>query len=160
MRALAVLLLSCLVPSLAAAAPCDLVTKVEVQRILRGPAVPVPADQLGEQTAPYCLWSSAGRAVEAKLEIWSQDELPVLDLKDARAYFDKLKAQAVQEGPLTHLPGVGDAAFQTGFKIKASPGQSGRIVVLKGESLLLFEFDNVMSAEAADFARAAVSRFR
>ena len=98
-----------LAAALSGAGPCALATTAEVEALLGAAAVDVPASEMGEETAPGCLWATAGRASEVKLTIWSQDELPVLDMPDAAAYFAKLHAEAVSSGRVMPLGGVGRA---------------------------------------------------
>ena len=130
--------------------PCDVVTKGEVEKLLRGRAVDVPASQMGEETAPSCLWATAGRHTEMKLSIWSKDELPVVSMPDAASYFAKLKAE---EKGAVDLP-IGDRAFAS-----APDGDIyGRIVVVKGERLFTFEYARVNAREAQKFASRVMAR--
>ncbi len=138
--------------------PCALATTVEVETVLRAVAVDVPASEMGEETAPYCLWATAGRASEVKLAIWSQEELPVLDMPDAAAYFAKLHAEAVAGGRVMPLGGLGERAFVSDLYPKTSGTADGSIVVLKDERVMVFDFVNVTSREAQAFAANAVGR--
>ena len=131
--------------------PCDVVTKGEVEKLLRGRAVDVPASEMGEETAPSCLWATAGRHTEMKLSIWSKDELPVVSMPDAASYFAKLKAE--EEGAVD-LPKVGDSAFAS----VPNGGVYGRIVVVKGERLFTFEYARVNAQEARKFAARVMAR--
>ncbi len=130
--------------------PCDVVTTREVEKLLHGRAVDVPASEMGEETAPSCLWATAGRRTEMKLSIWSKDELPVVSMPDAASYFAKLKAE---EAGAIDLP-IGDRAFAS------VPGDTvyGRIVVVKGERLFTFEYARVNAREAKAFAARVMAR--
>lgn len=142
----------------AAVSPCDLATTDEIERVLRGSAVDVPASEMGEETAPYCLWATAGRAVEIKITIWSQDELPVLDMPDAAAYFMKLHSEAVASGRVTPLGGLGERAFAAGLYPKATGRADGTVVVLKAGRVFVFDFKDVISRDAQAFAAGVMGR--
>ena len=138
--------------ALSSGGPCALATMAEVEAVLGAVAVDVPASEMGEETAPYCLWATAGRAMEIKLTIWSQDELPVLDMPDAAAYFATLHAEAVPGGRVMPLGGLGERAFASDLYPKASGKADGSIVVLKDGRVMVFDFSNVTSREAQAFA--------
>jgi len=137
--------------------PCGLATRAEVESVLGGPQVVVPADQIGEETAPYCLWASEGRRVEAKVTIWSPDELQVLGLKDADAYFSKLR-QEFPNDAVRYINGVGERAFEGEFEASAALRASGTIVVLKSGRVAVFEFIHVVPGDAHVFVANVVSR--
>lgn len=120
----------------ALANPCDAVRNADVTAVLRAKAVRVPASQMGEETAPSCMWATKGRAREVKISIWSRDELPVVGMADAAEYFAKLRAE---DGGARELDGIGDRAFES-WRLTAKGQAEGSIVVLKGERLLVFEF--------------------
>lgn len=147
-----------LAAALSGAGPCALATAVEVEAMLGAVAVDVPASEIGEETAPYCLWATAGRASEVKLEIWSNEELPVLDMPDAEAYFAKLHAEAVPGGRVMPLGGLGERAFASDLYPKASGKADGSIVVLKDGRVMVFDFVNVASREAQAFAASVAGR--
>ncbi len=142
----------------ASPAPCNLATTAEVERILGGPAVSVPASEIGEETAPSCLWASAGRRVEVKLSIWSRDELAVLGIADAEGYFVKLKAEYAAQGPVNPLAGLGERAFEAGFAPMATLKANGAVVVLKAGRVIVLEFANVSARDARMFAARVVAR--
>lgn len=118
--------------------PCELAERDDVERVLRGAVVPVPVDQIGEETAPYCLWATAGREAEVKLTIWSREELPVLDFADAESYFVKLEAEAQSE------LGFG---FVDGFGVRAFQGSSA-IVMLKADRVIVLDYEGVEAEHA------------
>lgn len=118
--------------------PCELAARDDVERVLRGVIVPVPVDQIGEETAPYCLWATAGRKAEIKLSIWSREELPVLDFADAESYFTRLEAEAQSE------LGFG---FVDGFGVRAFQGASA-IVMLKNERVIVLDYEGVEAEHA------------
>jgi hypothetical protein len=144
--------------SLGVASPCDLPSSAEVEAVLAGAAVPVPADQIGEETAPVCLWATAGRASEVKLTIWSDNELPVVSMPDAAAYFLKLHADAATGGRVMPLAGLGERAFAADLNPKASGKADGSIVVLKGGRVIVFDFTDVISRDAQVFAGLVAER--
>ncbi len=144
--------------SAAAVSPCDLATGDEIDRVLRGAAVDVPVSEMGEETAPYCLWATAGRAVEVKLSIWGADELPVLDMPDASTYFLKLHSEATANGRVTPLAGLGERAFAADLYPKANGRADGTIVVLKAGRVLVFDCTDVVSRDAQAFAASVVAR--
>ena len=153
------LIFAAVLSAAATANPCDLATKYDVEVVLGGTAVDVPPSEIGEETAPFCLWATAGRAVEIKLEIWSKDEAAVLELPDTASYFNKLHSQAVASGRVTPLAGVGERAFAADLYPKASGKADGTIVVLKAGRVLVFDFKDVVSRDAQTFAAAVVARF-
>jgi hypothetical protein len=119
--------------------------------------VPVPADLIGEETAPYCLWATTGRAREVKLAIWSADELPVLGLADAETYFAALEAEAAHDDGFTYLDGFGLRAFEFGFPSTGGAGD-GTIVVLKDRRVLVMGFAGVDARDARSFAALVATR--
>lgn len=141
------------------AGPCALATTVEVEAVLGAAAVDVPPSEMGEETAPGCLWATAGRASEVKLTIWSQDELPVLEMPDGATYFAKLHAEAVAGGRAMPLAGLGERAFVSDLYPKASKKADGSIVVLKDGRVIVFDFTDVFSRDAQAFAASVVGRF-
>jgi hypothetical protein len=142
----------------AAVNPCDLATTDEIERVLRGSAVDVPASEIGEETASYCVWATAERAVEIKITIWGPDELPVLDIPDAAAYFAKLHAEAVASGRVTPLGGLGERAFAADLYPKATGKADGTIVVLKAGRVFVIDFKDVVSRDAQAFAASVMGR--
>lgn len=118
--------------------PCALADTDDVERVLGGAIVPVPVDEIGEETAPYCLWATAGRRAEIKLAIWSEAELPVLDLTDAESYFVKLEAEAQERPGFVLLDGFGARAFEA----------DGTIVMLKAGRVIVVDFAGVRSEHA------------
>lgn len=137
--------------------PCALATQAEVETLLGGAPVNVPPDQIGEETAPYCLWASEGRRVEAKVTVWSVDELPVLNLPDAESYFSKLRREYATES-VKYVEGLGERAFEAEFVASAAMRASGTLVVLKTGRVAVFEFVNIVPAEAQAFAANVTSR--
>ena len=134
--------------------PCDVVTKIDVERVLRATAVDVPANEIGEETAPSCQWSTAKRDAKVKLSIWSKDELPVVGMKDAASYFLKLRAE---EKSAIDLPDTGDHAFSS-LNLRATGKALGTIVVVKGERLFTFEFERVYARDAKAFVTRVMGR--
>jgi len=137
--------------------PCELATRTEVLSLLGSAPVAVPPDQIGEETAPYCLWSSEGRRVEAKVTVWSANELPVLNLSDAESYFSKLREEYPTE-TVRYVEGLGERAFEAEFVASAAMRASGTLVVLKTGRVAVFEFVNIVPAEAQVFAANVTSR--
>jgi hypothetical protein len=128
--------------------PCALASDDEVERVLGGAIVPVTVEEIGEETAPYCLWATAGRKAEIKLEIWSDAELPVLNLPDAESYFVKLEAEARTWPGFIPLDGFGARAFEA----------DGAIVILKTGRVTKLEFSNVTLRDARAFAASIAGR--
>lgn len=134
--------------------PCELVSKTEAEQVLRGSVVDVPASEIGEETAPSCLWATAGRASEVKLSIWTKDELPVVGMADAAGYYAKLMAE---DSGATPLDNVGTRAFSS-FTVQRNGKSSGVIVVLKGERLFSFEFGHVRALDAKALVTRVIGR--
>ncbi len=140
--------------SAAFVSPCDVATDADAAALLHAVPVPVPASEMGEETAPSCLWASESRASEVKISVWSQEELPVVGMADASAYFAKRKDDAES---VTDLPNTGDQAFAS-FSTPRRGKSSGEIVVLMGDRLVTFEFGNVRANEAVAFVAAVMER--
>ena len=109
--------------------PCALADVTDVERVLGGAIVPVPVEEIGEETAPYCRWATARRKAEIKVEIWSDAELPVLNMPDAESYFVKLEAEARSLPGFMPLDGFGARAFEA----------DGTIVLLKAERVIVLD---------------------
>ena len=142
----------------ASPAPCDLATLDEVEALLGRAVVDIPVSEIGEETAPYCRWASAGREAEVKLSIWSPDELSVLGLANAESYFARLASEFAAQGPLNWLEGLGERAFQAEFASTETLRANGAIVVLSAERVIVFEFTHVLARDARAFAARAARR--
>jgi hypothetical protein len=139
----------------AVASPCDVATKAEVERVLGASAIDVPADEIGEETAPSCHWTDAKRYARVSVAIWGADELPVVGQTTAAGYFEKLKGDT-REG--RRIAGVGERAFSAFVGVSPRGRSSGAIVVLTGERVFVFNFSRVREDEARSFAAAAIER--
>jgi hypothetical protein len=128
--------------------PCALADVNDVERVLGGAIVAVPVEEIGEETAPYCLWATAGRKAEIKLEIWSDAELPVLNMPDAESYFVKLEAEARSQPGFMPLDGFGARAFEA----------EGSIVVLKTGRVIVVDFAGVRPERVRALVRQMVAR--
>ncbi len=138
--------------SAALAGPCEAATAQEAERVLGEASVPVPPELMGEETAPSCIWATAQREKEVKISVWSEAELPVVGMKDAAAYYAKMKADTTGAAA---MPGLGDQAFAMFDGQKAA---SGLVAVLKGDRLITFEFGRVNQREAKAFVAAVMGR--
>ena len=132
--------------------PCEVATAAEAERVLGEASVPVPPELMGEETAPSCIWATAQREKEVKISVWSADELPVVGIKDASAYYAKMRADS--EGA-AEMKGLGDQAFAIFDGRKAA---SGLVAVLKGDRLVTFEFGRVNQVQAKAFVAAVMGR--
>lgn len=130
--------------------PCELLTTAQIEKALGGKSVDIPTSEVGEETAPYCEWATKGSVRKIKVEYWSMDQLPVIDMPNARAYFDKLKADYANEN-VTVISDVGEAAFAAGFKPKAARSD-GLIVVVKSGRTIVFWFQQINPVDATTFA--------
>ncbi len=140
-----------------ARSPCKLATKAEVRAILRATPVPVVPGEVGEETAPYCLWTTGVDGARVKLEIWSPDELAVLGFPAAKPYFLKRQRDALANGGI-RLRALGDAAFGTWSHGRGRSIGASEIGALKRGRVLIFTFDRVSPARAETFARAVARR--
>ncbi len=138
--------------SAALAGPCEVATAQEAERVLGEASMPVPPELMGEETAPSCIWATAQREKEVKISVWSEAELPVVGMKDAAAYYAKMKADTTGAAA---MPGLGDQAFAMFDGQKAA---SGLVAVLKGDRLITFEFGRVNQREAKAFVAAVMGR--
>jgi hypothetical protein len=137
-----------------AAGPCELVTEADLARVLGAQPVPVPASEIGEETAPSCHWKDSASFHRVSVTVWSAEELPVAGMKDAASYFARLK---FDEPHPRDLPGIGDKCFD-GLRMTRDGKASGTIVVLKGERLIVFDFYRAKREEAVAFAATIVGR--
>ena len=137
--------------SAATTIPCERAQLTDIVALIGGPAIPVPSEEMGEETAPGCMWSTLHREREVKLTVWSKDELPVLGLLDTKAYYVKLQADASSHGPIEELKALGDSAFLTGFKGKPGSTTDGLIVVLKSDRLFVFDFNRTSLGTEREF---------
>lgn len=83
------------------------------------------------------------------------EELPVVGMKDAAGYYERLKSE--QAGG-REIPGVGDRAFERFATLASGERSSGVIIVLKGERLFVFDFGRVREADAKAFAARTMER--
>ena len=132
--------------------PCDVATAAEAERVLGEASVPVPPELMGEETAPSCIWATAGREKEVKISVWPEAELPVVGMKDAAAYYAKIRAD---NAGAAEMKGLGDKSFATFDGRKAA---SGLVAVLKGDRLITFEFGRVNGVQAKAFVAAVMAR--
>lgn len=139
--------------SVALAGPCEVATAQEAERVLGEASVPVPPELMGEETAPSCIWATAQREKEVKISVWSAEELPVVGMKDAGAYYAKMKADTTGAAA---MPGLGDQAFA--MFDGGNKAASGLVAVLKGDRLITFEFGRVNQREAKAFVTAVMGR--
>lgn len=138
--------------------PCTLATKAEVKHALGGSIVPIPTSEIGEETAPYCVWATKAMERMIKIEIWSDAELPVLDLPNASAYYEKLKADNANDNLLA-IGDVGEAAFGASFT-PGEPRSDGMIVVLKAKRVIVIWYTQINQVDAITFASKVASRLR
>lgn len=138
--------------SVAWVGPCDVASASEAERVLGEASVPVPPELMGEETAPSCIWATAGREKEVKISVWSEAELPVVGMEDAAAYYAKMRAD---NAGAAEMKGLGDRAFATFDGRKAA---SGLVAVLKGDRLITFEFGRVNQVQAKAFVAAVMGR--
>jgi hypothetical protein len=134
------------------AGPCEAATAAEAEKVLGEASVPVPPELMGEETAPSCIWATAEREKEVKISVWSEEELPVVGMKDAAAYYAKMRAD---NAGAAEMKGLGDRAFATFDGRKAA---SGLVAVLKGDRLITFEFGRVDRVQANAFVAAVMGR--
>jgi hypothetical protein len=144
--------------SAAIVSPCDLATKAEVEYVLRGAAVDVPVSEIGEETAPYCLWTSARRDVRVKVAVWSKDEFPVLGLADAESHYRQMENLAGLFEEIIRLDGIGQRAFESAHEPETASARDATIVVLKADRTIVFEFTNVAPASARLFSARVSAR--
>jgi hypothetical protein len=140
--------------SAAFVSPCDVATDADARLLLHLEPVPVPSSETGEETTPSCIWATKGRAREVKISIWSQDELPVVEMPNAAAYFAKRKADAVSA---TIVPNTGDRAFAS-FSVPSKGTSYGEFVVLMGDRLVTFEFFDVRADQARAYVALVMGR--
>jgi hypothetical protein len=136
-----------------ARSPCDVVTKAELRAALGGNPIEADPSTIGEATAPSCIWTVRGADARITIEIWSGDELQVVDEKTARDYFTSRLNEALKFGDGVKLE-VGEGAFRMGF----GGEPIGEIGVMKNRRFLVFAFEHVSYARALKLTKAVVKR--
>jgi hypothetical protein len=142
----------------AAVDPCALATATEIEELLGGGPVPMSPDEIGEETAPSCIWATGERDVAVKVAVWSAEELPVLGMANADAYYRKLEAEASGQGRIAAFDALGERAFETSGVPETALPRDGTIVVLKKERVIVMDFTHVAPEEARAFAKKVAGR--
>jgi hypothetical protein len=130
--------------------PCETATPEEVRTLIGSEPVDVPADQLGEATVPYCLWATAGRTREMKVEVWSAEDMEAILQTDPQTYYEKLWHDA--GSVRTEWSGAGDAAFYSPYESPEGTERAISIVVRKDDRIILFDGQNLDPDAALKFA--------
>lgn len=135
---------------------CSLARNEDVRALLEGERVAVPANQLGEATAPYCLWATNGRMTEMTLEIWSPEDLEAVLQTDPQSYYEKRwhDAGSVRQD----WPGAGDAAYYAAFEGDDPANSVVEIVVRQGDLILVFNATRITTTKALAFAKTVSGR--
>jgi len=135
-----------------AASPCELASPAELRAVLGGKAVQPDPSSIGEETAPSCTWTTRGSGARLKVEIWSGDELAVVDAKTARGYFTAKQRDALEHHGV-RLRVLGGPAFRTRFD-----RAGGEIGVLRKRRFVIFSFERVPLDRALTFVKAVGRR--
>ncbi len=151
--ALSVMAATSLPADAASRSACDAVTRSDLREVLSGtPRRPDPAE-IGEETAPSCIWMLRGGQARVKIETWSGDEVQVVGEKTPWSYFSSRRREALKFRG-AQLDGIGEVAFRTRF----GRDPSGEIGVIKNHRFLVFSFEHVPMTRALKFTKAIVSR--
>jgi hypothetical protein len=157
----------CLSLLIAASAPvhaetpdvCDLASTKSAAAVLGAPHKAMTPEEMGEETAPMCMWATADRRRSVKLQVWSKDELQVIGIFDAKSYYDKLQADYSKNGgKVQMIAGAPEPAFFIENKRAIKNMNYGSVVILRGERIVIADFVRVPVEKVIDLAKGAAEK--
>ena len=138
---------------------CELASTQAAAAVLGTTAHPMRPGEMGEETAPYCMWATQDRRRSVKLQVWSKAELQVIGIYDAKDYFEKLQKDYVKNGgkvePIAKSP---EPAFFVENRRQMKNMNYGSVVLLRGERIMIADFVRVPVEKVIDLAQNAASR--
>jgi hypothetical protein len=138
---------------------CDLASTKTAAAVLGAPHKPLTPEEIGEETAPMCMWATADRRKSVKLQVWSKDELQVIGIYDAKSYYEKLQKDYEKNG--TRIQAIQDAAepaFYVENKRAIKNMNFGSVVILRGERIVIADFVRVPVEKVIDLAKGAAGK--
>lgn len=138
---------------------CELASAKAAETTLGAPIKPMTAEEMGEETAPMCMWATADRRRTVKLQVWSKTELQVIGVYDAQEYFKKLqKDYAKNGGKVQPIAPAAEPAFYI-ENIRAMKNTNyGSVVMMRGDRIVIAEFVRVPVAKVIDLVKGAAEK--
>ncbi len=138
---------------------CALASPNAAVAVLGAPHKPMSAEEMGEETAPMCMWATADRRRSVKLQVWSKTELQVIGIYDAKSYFDKLQKDYTKNGgKVEAIAATAEPAFFVENKRAIKNGNFGSVVILRGEQIVIADFVRVPVEKVIDLAKGAAAK--
>jgi hypothetical protein len=138
---------------------CELASSKSAAAVLGAPHKPMTPEEMGEETAPMCMWATADRRKSVKLQVWSKDELQVIGIYDAQSYFDKLQKDYLRNGgKIRTIEGASEPGFYVENVRAIKKMNYGSVVVLRGERILIADFVRVPVEKVIDLAKGAAGK--
>lgn len=138
---------------------CELASTKSAAAVLGAPHKPLTPEELGEETAPMCMWATADRRRSVKLQVWSKDELQIIGIFDAKSYYEKLqKDYSRNGGKVQPIDGAAEPAFFVENKRAMKNMNYGSVVILRGERIVVADFVRVPVEKVIDLAKGAAGK--
>lgn len=140
---------------------CQLASPKTAAAVLGAPHKPLSPEEMGEETAPMCMWATADRRRSVKLQVWSKDELQVIGFYDAKSYFEKLqKDYAKNGGKVAAIQGAAEPAFFVENTRAIKNMNFGSVVFLRGERIVIAEFIRVPVDKVIELTKNAAEKLQ
>jgi hypothetical protein len=138
---------------------CELASSKTAASVLGAPHKAMTPEEMGEETAPMCMWATADRRRSVKLQVWSKDELQVIGIYDAQSYFDKLQKDYLRNGgKIRPIQGAAEPGFYV-ENVRAIKNMNyGSVVFLRGERILIADFVRVPVEKVIDLTKGAAEK--
>ncbi len=137
---------------------CAIFSEKQAANVLGMRPVAVSVAEAGEEAAPYCMWASPNRRHSVKVQVWSMPDLQLIGMMDAQSYFDKLQTDYKKGGKVYPIEGAEGPGFFVEVRRPAKGTNTGSVVILRGERLLIADFVTVPVERVVDLARSAASK--
>lgn len=138
---------------------CELASSKTAAAVLGAPHKPMSHEEMGEETAPMCMWATADRRKSVKLQVWSQTELQVIGIFDAQSYYDKLQKDYAKNGAKVQpISGTAQPGFYVENVRAVKNMNFGSVVVLHGERILIADFVRVPVEKVIELTRSAAEK--
>lgn len=138
---------------------CELASSKSAAAVLGAPHKPMGPTEMGEETAPMCMWATADRRRSVKLQVWSKDELQVIGIYDAKTYYEKLQKDYSQNGgKVEAIAASAEPAFFVENKRAIKNGNFGSVVILRGERIVIADFVRVPVDKVIELAKGAAEK--
>lgn len=138
---------------------CELASTKTAAAVLGAPHKPMTPEEMGEETAPMCMWATADRRRSVKLQVWSKTELQIIGIYDAKSYFDKLQTDYTKNGgKVETIANAAEPAFFVENKRTIKNMNYGSVVILRGERIIIADFVRVPVEKVIDLAKGAAEK--